>query len=93
MPVSKHVPLRTCVVCGKKTAKADLTRIAATPDGPVVVDDSGKMPGRGTYVCRDGECVRGSLSKGRLEFALRRALSDEDWANVIDRVASVEISA
>ena len=93
MRAAKHVPLRTCVLCRKKAAKSELTRIAAAPGGSVLVDETGKMPGRGAYVCQDGECVRGSLSKERLEFALRRTTSDEDWARVVQRVSSIEAPA
>ena len=90
MRAVKHVPLRTCVICRRKTAKPDLTRIAAIPDGTVAVDDSGKRLGRGAYVCREGECIQDShLGKGHLEFALRRVLSDADWANVVDDISAI----
>jgi hypothetical protein len=41
-----------------------------TPAGEVVVDPTGKAPGRGAYVCADEACQEAALKKG----ALRRAL-------------------
>ena len=78
----RRVPLRTCVACGKKTTKTELMRIVSTPQGTLEIDTRGHLPGRGAYVCTDGECSRESLKKGRLEYALRRGLNDDEWAGV-----------
>jgi len=77
--IKRHVPLRTCVICGRKTSKAELLRIVATPQRMVEVDPDGKLPGRGAYVCRDESCERGSLSRRRVEYALRIGFKGEDW--------------
>ena len=82
MAKTRHVPLRTCVVCGNKAPKRELARIVATPRGGVLLDASGKMQGRGAYVC-GGNCVEGGVKKGRLEFALRAKLSDSQWADLV----------
>jgi uncharacterized protein len=41
-----------------------------TPDGRVVVDPTGKMDGRGAYVCNSEECRRVAFDRGSLERAL-----------------------
>jgi predicted RNA-binding protein YlxR (DUF448 family) len=41
-----------------------------TPDGRVVLDPTGKMDGRGAYVCNSGECRRVAFDRGSLERAL-----------------------
>ena len=79
----RHVPLRSCVVCGNKTTKSELVRIVATPDGAVQVDTTGKLPGRGGYICKDASCMRGRLKRGRLEHALRTSLRNEEWIAVM----------
>ena len=79
----RHIPLRSCVVCGKKKVKWDLLRIVASAEASVEVDAVGRLPGRGAYVCRDSGCARGSLKRGRIEFALRRRLTDRDWVKVL----------
>lgn len=56
-------PMRMCVACRELKPKSQLMRIALTKDGPVL-DRSGKMDGRGLYVCPDNACIA-RLSKGK----------------------------
>ena len=88
----RHVPLRSCVICGNKTSKQDLLRIVATPQGDVVTDPSGRLAGRGAYVCRDGGCADNGLKRGRLEHALRRELADQNWTRLEAAVKELSIS-
>jgi uncharacterized protein len=47
-----HIPIRTCLVCGKKHSKFALLRIALAPvEKTIVVDREQHMEGRGAYVC------------------------------------------
>ena len=46
----KKIPMRTCAVTGEKLPKKELTRIVRTTDGNVVIDDTGKINGRGAYL-------------------------------------------
>lgn len=80
----KHVPMRTCVSCGAKSAKRSLLRIVATPDEGVDVDASGRANGRGAYVCRDGSCGPSGLQRGRVEHALRTRMTDDSWVELIE---------
>ena len=57
-----------------------MTRVVASPQGAIEVDTTGKLPGRGAYVCV--QCAAGDLRKGRIEYALRTGLSDARWARV-----------
>ena len=86
MAKNKHIPLRTCVSCGKKTAKRELLRIVATPSVGIVVDSSGQVNGRGTYVCRDGGCGSDGLHRGRVEHVLRVKLEDDNWNELTDSI-------
>jgi hypothetical protein len=77
------------VICGNKTAKRELLRIVAAPDGAVAVDDTGKKAGRGAYVCADGRCVSSKLSRARLEHLLRTKIQPEAWDAIVSRIASL----
>ena len=77
MPRKRHIPERTCVACGDKRPKAELVRIARSPQGPVSVDFVGKAPGRGAYVCGSG-CLETALGRGRLARSLGQPLSTND---------------
>lgn len=48
-----------------------------TPDGRVVLDETGRLPGRGAYLCRAGSCAGTALAKGAIGRALRVPLPAE----------------
>lgn len=47
------------------------------PDGAVVVDEGGRLAGRGAYICRTGDCLSRALDKGALGRALKTSLPAE----------------
>lgn len=49
----KKIPMRTCVITKEKLPKKELIRIVRTPEGNVVIDESGKANGRGAYLKKD----------------------------------------
>lgn len=49
----KKIPTRSCVVTREKYPKQELIRVVRTPEGSVVVDETGKQNGRGAYLKRD----------------------------------------
>ena len=73
-----HVPVRTCVMCGTKAAKRDLVRVVLTPEGECIVDETGKRPGRGAYLCHRPDCWERAASTNRLARALRGEVSESD---------------
>jgi predicted RNA-binding protein YlxR (DUF448 family) len=73
----KHVPQRTCVGCRQTGAKRALLRLVRTPEGRVVVDETGKRPGRGAYLCRLSSCWETALKRGSLNRALGIELDEE----------------
>ncbi len=76
----KHVPVRTCIACRTSGAKRALTRIVRTPEGDVRIDLTGKLNGRGAYLCDRPACWERALSSK----LLNRALNVELTAETID---------
>ena len=74
---TKHIPVRTCVVCREKAGKRTLIRIIRTEHG-IQVDPTGKMNGRGAYLCDRVDCWERAMKTDILSQALRTKLSDED---------------
>jgi predicted RNA-binding protein YlxR (DUF448 family) len=72
----KHIPQRMCVACRESQDKKTLVRIVRTPEG-VVVDESGKLPGRGAYLHADPTCWEKGLNR-HLSRALNADLSAAD---------------
>lgn len=78
-PRQKHVPLRSCVVCRQRYEKRRLTRIVNTPGSGVVVDPTGKLNGRGAYLCDQSECREKALRyPGILDQALNTTVTEAD---------------
>ena len=69
-------PLRMCVVCRKMKAKAELLRIAKK-DGKFSLDISGKLPGRGAYICKSGNCSEKFEKQRSFERAFKGAFPQE----------------
>jgi hypothetical protein len=74
---SKSRPQRSCVVCKAKMDKRALTRLVFAKD-KLQVDTTGKMQGRGAYLCAAPDCWREAASRPLLGKALRQALSADD---------------
>ena len=51
----KKIPMRSCVITGEKLPKKELIRVVRTPEGNVIVDESGKANGRGAYLKKSVE--------------------------------------
>lgn len=66
----KKKPLRKCAGCGQMKEKTELIRVVKDDQGKVKIDESGRMNGRGAYLCKDPEC----LKKARKSRALERSL-------------------
>ncbi|MSQ31606.1 MAG: YlxR family protein [Dehalococcoidia bacterium] len=78
---ARHVPQRTCVACRRTGDQRTFVRLVRTADGGVAVDERGRAPGRGAYLCRAVACwERGA--KGALNAALRVTLNDTDRAAI-----------
>jgi uncharacterized protein len=74
----KHVPLRTCIACQCTRPKRELIRVVRTPEGAIVIDPRGKLPGRGTYICRTHQCWQTGLEPKKLERVLKCQVSAGD---------------
>ena len=69
----KKIPLRTCVITKEKLPKKELIRVVRTPEGTVIIDETGKSNGRGAYLKKDVEV----FEKARKTKALNRHLEVE----------------
>jgi len=65
-----------CVACREMRAKKDLMRIVRTAGDGLVLDRTGKLSGRGAYLCRDAACVQKAIKTRALERALEAPMND-----------------
>lgn len=81
---SKNIPLRKCVVCGKKFPKPELLRIVLDEEGLPVLDLSGKKNGRGAYLCFDGDCEKNIRTVEKVVRSLRGIPDTERTRDILD---------
>ena len=66
MSTTKKIPLRMCVSCRQMKPKYDLVRVVNTASG-VVVDLTGKVNGRGVYICKCKDCIIRALNSKKFD--------------------------
>ena len=66
----KKIPQRRCVGCGESFPKKELIRVVRDKDGIVSLDFTGKMAGRGAYLCKNTLCFKKAQKAKRLESNL-----------------------
>ncbi len=80
--MQKKIPIRQCMGCRERKSKRELIRVVRCTDAEVRLDFSGKMNGRGAYICPDAEC----LKKVRKSRGLERSLEVAIPETVYDRL-------
>lgn len=88
-------PERRCIVTGESQPKAGLVRFGIGPDGQVVPDVLGRLPGRGIYVVADRAAIGKAAARGLFARAAKRpvtvsaTLADEVEAQLARRVVEL----
>ena len=67
----KKIPMRKCIGCDEMYPKKELIRILLDEDNKLIIDKTGKLNGRGCYLCRNKEC----LEKAVKTKAINRSMS------------------
>ncbi len=75
--MQKKIPMRQCLGCREMKPKCELIRAVKSPDGEVNLDFKGKMPGRGAYLCPNGECLKKAMKSKALERAFSVQIPEE----------------
>ena len=86
--MAKKVPVRTCLACGEKFPKRNLMRIVRTPEGNFHLDPSGKMQGRGAYLCKQSTCLANSVLRKRLQASFKTSVDDDQFAHLLEEVSA-----
>ena len=88
-------PERRCIVSGESQPKGGLIRFVAGPDGMVVPDVLGRLPGRGFYVVADRAALEKAAAKGLFARAARQpvkaplGLADQIEGQLVRRVVEL----
>ncbi|AIS52483.1 putative nucleic-acid-binding protein implicated in transcription termination [Thermoanaerobacter kivui] len=88
---TKKVPMRMCLGCQQMKPKKELIRIVRrAKDSGVQVDLTGKVAGRGCYICRNVDCFEKAVKLKRIEKALEIPISEEIYQQLKREVQDEE---
>ena len=88
----KKVPERKCMGCNEKKPKKELIRIVRTPDGEILLDDKGKISGRGVYICPKKDCFVKSRKAKRFERSLEVEIPENVYDALENKLSEIEES-
>lgn len=68
--------MRSCVITKERLPKNELIRIVRTPEGKVIVDETGKVNGHGAYLKKDLEVFEKAKKGNALGHFLETEIPD-----------------
>jgi len=75
-----------CLGCRESKPKNELIRIVRTPDDRILLDERGKVSGRGAYICRSRTCFDKAFRSKALERSLSVSIPDEIYQDIIKKL-------
>ena len=89
--MQKKIPQRQCMGCRERMDKRNLIRVVRTPDGSVQLDFSGKLSGRGAYICPKAECLKKAQKAKSLERSLEVPIPEEVYDRLSREIEVVQL--
>jgi predicted RNA-binding protein YlxR (DUF448 family) len=77
--------LRRCAGCGVLKQKSEMIRVIRTKEGEVLVDETQKRNGRGSYVCKSFSCLDAAVRRKGLPRDLKYAVDQR----IYDRLREI----
>lgn len=90
MSKTQKQPLRKCTGCNEMKPKKELIKVVKTPQGEIQLDPTGKMPGRGAYICKSRDCMQAAKKQRRLERSLSCKIPEEVYSQIEKELESCE---
>lgn len=82
----KKIPMRKCLATNESYPKKEMFRIVRTPEGNVLVDDTGKMNGRGAYLSKSKQAIEIARTKKVLDRQLEVIIPSEVYQELLKRI-------
>lgn len=88
--MGRKIPLRQCVGCREMKTKREMIRVIKTPEDEISLDRSGKMNGRGAYLCFNLDCLRKARRSRALERSLKTTIPDEIYEGLEEEMEKLD---
>ena len=73
---------RRCMACYSIKDKYSLIRIVRTAEGKVVLDMTGKIDGRGAYICKNIDCLEKVIKINRIGKILNSKIDNKIYDDI-----------
>jgi uncharacterized protein len=80
--IQKNIPIRKCIACGLRKPKSEFMVIVRPPKAlenePIcILDGNEKKEGRGSYICKNSDCLKKARKSRRLERIFKNKMNDQ----------------
>lgn len=82
---TKKTPLRMCIVCKTMHPKKELIRIVLNKDGDLNLDTTGKLAGRGAYICSNESCILTCIKSKALNRTFKMQIETEMYDKLLEQ--------
>ena len=82
----KQIEMRRCIVCRQVRHKSELLRVVKTSSGEILLDESGKIFGRGAYVCKSPTCATALKKRHNLDKVFKTKLPSEIYDRIKEKI-------
>ncbi len=79
-----------CLGCREMKPKKELVRIVLNKDGVLSLDPTGKLAGRGAYICRLAECMKKLRKSHGIERNFGCAVDDTLYDEIEKELSAYE---
>lgn len=80
-------PQRTCLGCRQVKGQAEMVRFVRSPDGEILADLKGRLPGRGAYLCNSRSCIETAVARKQFERTFRQTCQEVTVDRIADDIA------
>ena len=87
---TRKIPMRKCIGCMESFPKKELCRIVKNKEDEIHFDATGKLNGRGTYICKKAECFEKAMKSKRLSKSLEAEIPDEVYEAIKAEISKNE---
>ena len=78
---TNKVPYRLCIACRESKPKKELIRIVKTDSG-FAIDKTGKLNGRGSYICNNESCINNLIKHKVLNKVFKSNINADVYENL-----------
>ena len=88
--MNKKATVRQCVGCREMFEKREMIRVIKTPEGEIVLDQTGKKNGRGAYICSNIQCFQKARKNRGLNRSLKMEIPEEIYNELEKELSEIE---